>query len=507
MVRISLLLLRWKLKFEEWNVPKKIAAVAGVDVLGFACLSGIAFGLMTEHHYAAAAVCFSVAHLSFVLVSAIGFSELKSRVLAVVFLTCVGSIAVLSEQYFLTVVSESQGGYWQQLIASLPRVGRRQVGPNVTPTVGSAQRTQTTKSCDQLAENALILAGKLREFSKDYNIATQHLYDEYIAKYQQPGHGTAEIRSWASEEYKRQLKVAADQVEDDFDSHYKADILTYREKLAERLEPGIRNDSLTNIVNNRKGLSSATPLAERSATDLERLAKMLEQKCLHSRVVSPQTRASASAMKLTFKESPSFTPARKERIASQISNFRTYLLAIGFDVPPECPPIGASETRVPVSSYLDPGTIYESAFFIPVQQLDDPETVTAMYGQYVFHKLFPPPTQPQGRFSTQFMWVYNDYYVSSFFGKYRVNTSSSFAYWTNGLWDMRTKYGKSFADRLLYYAFATWYPPQPKDTFDQFFWRRISHGLTVLSNTAQEFEAPAWKIFKARGAPLEAIAQ
>jgi len=211
-------------------------------------------------------------------------------------------------------------------------------------------------------------------------------------------------------------------------------------------------------------------------------------------------------VKLIFTNSPLFTPKRKDMYAQEINDFYEYLVGIGYAIPKDCPPIGESLGSAPSFAHIEPGSIYDAKIGVPKSDPDDPRMIVWVYSEYVFSRLFPfvPNNRSASSFNMQARLIYETYYVNSFFGKRYGLKALPHDYWGNGLWDTRTKYGRAFADNLLFFTQQRWHPPaDPKESFDKYFAGQIILGLDVMGNTPVQYVGPIFKIFEERGLPQE----
>jgi len=202
-----------------------------------------------------------------------------------------------------------------------------------------------------------------------------------------------------------------------------------------------------------------------------------------------------------FAATPLLTEERKQRITADVNRFYEYLVGIGYEPPTKTPVFGVSATNTAYSSSTEPGSNVETKILIARNRLDAPNGVIWQYAHWIFARFFPlVPVTPQTRFNGEFREIYAFYYAASSIGEYKPSTGSVFWDWANALWDIRGKYGKDVADRLLNYMYAAWYPPQDGVEFEDFIWLRFTHGLSLIDNN-REITSDVIALANARGLP------
>ncbi len=201
-----------------------------------------------------------------------------------------------------------------------------------------------------------------------------------------------------------------------------------------------------------------------------------------------------------FKNSPAFTEQRKARISHHINGFYDYLVRVGFEVPKEMPPLGVGKEWSFGKVLTAPkGTIYDAYLYIPAHLIDQREMVIQLYSYWIFAKFFPEQEGREFGIQTQASWLYSDYYKASFLGKHDYAESSGSANWEDALWDIRSKYGQEFSDKLLLYSYKRWVAPtDPTGNLDSFYWDRLMAGLNVVDNDGK-IEPDIIRILETRG--------
>lgn len=205
----------------------------------------------------------------------------------------------------------------------------------------------------------------------------------------------------------------------------------------------------------------------------------------------PQTR-------LIFKNSPLLTAERKSRISSEIDSFRNYLVAVGFNVPEEVPPIGTSPGRGLSSAYTHTGDpVLDGSIYLGEEQIDDPKMWIRAYATLVFNQLLGPYSSPinETHNSVWTMYIFIDYFTGSYANK-RPPESQGMNGWVDALWEMRGACGQQIVDRSLYYASRS--KAESGADFNKYFLNRLIVGMSVLDNNFTN--APkVQKILKKRG--------
>jgi hypothetical protein len=197
-------------------------------------------------------------------------------------------------------------------------------------------------------------------------------------------------------------------------------------------------------------------------------------------------------LSLIFKNSPLFTPARKERIAKEMESFYRYLTEIGFDVPKDIPPLGTRPGNViSMTGSFPPDSIYVEQIRIPEQWLDKPNDIRNVYALWAFRKLFGLfDRNNQWQFTNATAELFSCYYRSSFANRNVCDNDWIGRNWNNILWDIRGKKGQNFTDRAMFYTYKLWRQPTKEplqtESFDDFFYGCFKVGLSVIDNNGQD---------------------
>jgi len=206
-------------------------------------------------------------------------------------------------------------------------------------------------------------------------------------------------------------------------------------------------------------------------------------------------------VKIIFKDSALLTAKKREFIEDEINSFYDYLQHIGYEIPKDCPPIGVSAGGGGMMG-ITPGSTLDFKIELAESKLTDRRHILEMYGEWMFGRVFDTAGKQGNRFSIESAWVYTIYYVDSFLGQHTFDTRSNIRAWTNGLWDIRTKYGKQFADKALFYTWQRWVNPEPNDSLDRYLYVRLSIGLDVLENTPGQYSEPIFAMLEKEGLPV-----
>ncbi len=198
-------------------------------------------------------------------------------------------------------------------------------------------------------------------------------------------------------------------------------------------------------------------------------------------------------LKLTFQDSPAFTPARIEKLSRILNDYYDYLtFEVGLELPKELPPIGASpKGAVSLAGGQIGAAPYYSHIIVSEDSIDNDDAVRADYSFYIFQELLSasPPNNSVQQFNSQALWLFTCHFSSSFSGKKICSIDVSPAKWIDAMWEMRQVYGKHYADKVLGFTLRMWAtssPGQWKD-FDQFFMNKLLAGETVMNGDPVRF--------------------
>ena len=189
-----------------------------------------------------------------------------------------------------------------------------------------------------------------------------------------------------------------------------------------------------------------------------------------ARVASVEIENPPNELKLIFKDSPIFTPARKQQISNEMEAFYRYLVGLGFDAPKEVPPIGISLGKGTVSTFVFPGPVYWQSIGIGEHSVDDPIAIRKVYANYAFRTMLRAYSHslPDKTHRVFAGLVFSDYFVYSFSIKDPPLPQDGMDDWVQALWDIRKKFGQDFTDRALFFTFKAFDDPREKDAGEEF---------------------------------------
>ena len=194
---------------------------------------------------------------------------------------------------------------------------------------------------------------------------------------------------------------------------------------------------------------------------------------------------------LIFKDSPLLTPERKQRITNDINGLYLYLKGLGFPIEKDIPPLGVSRSNAEMMGGTFPGPIYYRQILFPNDSLDDSDKIREVYASYVFRILFrsigyPLSADPQNDMTAA--TVFEIYFPSSLVGRNLDKTKWQGHDWMQALWEIRSKKGKDFTDRAMYYTYKLW-DPTPAGEFNKKFLTRFMAGVWVIDNNGESISA------------------
>jgi hypothetical protein len=206
---------------------------------------------------------------------------------------------------------------------------------------------------------------------------------------------------------------------------------------------------------------------------------------------------------LTFKESPLFTESRKRMIVHEMTQFRQYLVSIGFDVPLDVTPISAV-SRGPTGEppILRPG--YGEELSIDSEDLDNPEAIRSIYCSDTFNKLFAITLlEPEPGFQQKLVasmprlgaaFILSHYFTADYVHEIRTdpNRFGAMRNWMLVLWEMRRDLGSEFTNRSLLYTHKFYNDGAPvvlsTYQFDTYFRERLLRGESAVDNNDEHLE-------------------
>ena len=208
---------------------------------------------------------------------------------------------------------------------------------------------------------------------------------------------------------------------------------------------------------------------------------------------SPHVRHSPAVLKLTFQDSPALTAARTERISRVLNDYYAYLTSdIGLELPKELPPIGVTpKGGLIMAGGVSGAPSYYSHIMLPVDSLEKDDIVRTAYSFYAigdFLWVNPPTSANQAGYS-EAKWLFPCYFASSFSGKVLCIADIPADKWLKTMWDVRQKYGKFYADKVMGFTLRMWHtsPPGEWKTFDQLFMNKLRSGEIVMNGNSERF--------------------
>jgi hypothetical protein len=196
-------------------------------------------------------------------------------------------------------------------------------------------------------------------------------------------------------------------------------------------------------------------------------------------------------VKMTFKGSPLFTPARKEKVQRIMNDYYKYLRSIGFDLPTEIPPLGLTPKGSIMLGGGSQGPAYYSSLRIPEDTVDSADTLRFIYSSYAFNRMLVWPdayktglSRVEAEGDEKGAWIFECYFPSSFAGKDICERTTPGHEWFDVAWEVRKKYGKDYTDGLMAYTAIMWggVPAKYTDNFDKFFRYKLASGESVKDN-------------------------
>jgi hypothetical protein len=200
--------------------------------------------------------------------------------------------------------------------------------------------------------------------------------------------------------------------------------------------------------------------------------------------IEPKTKVS-----IIFRESVLLTDETKRQITTDVSAFREYFLHLGIPVSDEIPPIGVSagpgSGQIHVQGTLP---LYRSDITISHGWFVNRRAITWQYADYAIHEVLArrrakhPTVEAMqdiiagAAISQYFNWSY-----------WEDKPANEGGYWSPPLWQIRSRFGKAFTDRLVAFAIRTMIdnPEEGADpNFDLYFYRKLQQGDSVIDNDA-----------------------
>jgi hypothetical protein len=194
-------------------------------------------------------------------------------------------------------------------------------------------------------------------------------------------------------------------------------------------------------------------------------------------------------LRLSFKDSPALTPSAKASIIEELSGFYEYLTSLGFIVPSEVPPIGATAGKGGNTGGIFSNPINPKLVGLWAGSDDLISGTREAYSKYVFGQILGIfqhyPQEYEQRFRTTN--IFAEYFSASFANKLPDEVVWS-KDWVEALWETRGKYGKTFVDRSMEVASGFMDDPNfARDVSpDLFLYLRFRYGEQAVTDDRQK---------------------
>jgi hypothetical protein len=187
---------------------------------------------------------------------------------------------------------------------------------------------------------------------------------------------------------------------------------------------------------------------------------------------------------LIFKDAPEFTKERKEKITGWLSDYKNFLVKVGFVIPGRLGAVGvtASGGFFGVAPLTD---TYATTWSLAANTLDDRELVTTGFSFYLFNQFILVSKDLRDPHGAVFqIWsakVFSDYFSSVYFNKPRFSGDAKVMSVERVLWNLRQERGGDFVDKAMFYTRERWYWRNPGESgdFGEFFVPRFLSGVNV----------------------------
>jgi hypothetical protein len=240
-------------------------------------------------------------------------------------------------------------------------------------------------------------------------------------------------------------------------------------------------------------------------------------------------------IKLIFRSSPLFKPSLKRTVTTAMTQFRNYLVGLEIPVPMELPPIGTRETvkgnETPTVASSAPWglPVYKGDITVSAELAQDPRQYTYQYCENIMYVLialghvgqsssngFDVPAKLHKEHGKTSVTVSFDHPIGSMPGpstaelpSIDVRTAESMisvadslstyltrSFWNvakpkvpagflgAALWEIRVKYGRSFADQMIGFALRDMrkYPYSGTGNYNAYFRKELKEGESVVDN-------------------------
>jgi hypothetical protein len=199
-----------------------------------------------------------------------------------------------------------------------------------------------------------------------------------------------------------------------------------------------------------------------------------------------------STLRLTFKNSPELTQARRAKIAATFDAFHSYLSSVGFDLPKEVPPLGVTSGAITMAwqsrEGQPPESVYDAQIRITKTRLDNPDELRNIYALWTFRTLLGVTMglldDQNSQFADLAASLYACYYGGSYISRNVCDHDWQGKRMNNNLWHLRASRGQDFTDKGVFLAYKLWRPAgTPKwNSFDEYFQSRLSVGFWPVAD-------------------------
>ena len=218
-----------------------------------------------------------------------------------------------------------------------------------------------------------------------------------------------------------------------------------------------------------------------------------------------------------FKDSPLFTPERRNRINTDINRFAAYLKNLGIPIPEDIPPIGVDTTNPKANGWSfnsqSNNKYYYNKFTIQQGALDDRQKITEAFCNFVIGRFIykpSPPMAPPSENQTPQQFYDATHTPAQMDQSYRWMASVvliqylNHSYWNqrfaknqqpvcpdqgDGMsyyfWKIRQRFGGEFTDKLATFTLRAVVDKQYTDVtqhYRQYFYERLKMADSVIDN-------------------------